>query len=228
MEIKDKVVFITGSSVGIGAATAIEFAKEGAKVVVTYNTNKKKAEEVLKKCENFGECLLLHLNVKNFDSIKKCVEEVIDEFGGIDVLVNNAGVISWKDFVEQSSDEIENQVEVNVKGLMWMTKEVLPVMKGQGEGVVVNISSGAGKTAYSGLSVYCGTKFFVRAFTQSLSKELEDSGIEFISVNPGSTKTQMTNFRGVEPEKVAKIIVNSVKGKIKPDSFRDVDVWKYL
>jgi NADP-dependent 3-hydroxy acid dehydrogenase YdfG len=226
MELKDKIVLITGSSQGIGAATAIEFAKEGAKVIVTYYSNKEKGEEILRTCEKLNDCLLVHLDIKDLNSIKSCVQNVVDKFGAVDILVNNAGVISWDDFVEQSVEVIENQVDVNVKGLMKMTKEVLPVMKGQGGGVVINVSSGAGKTAYSGLSVYCATKFAVRAFTQSLQKENND--IRFISVNPGSTATQMTNFRGVEPEKVAMIIVKSASERIKPDENRDVDVFKFL
>jgi len=227
MQLRDKIVLITGSSQGIGAETAKEFAKEGANVVVTYNSNKKKGEEVFKECNKIKESFLVHLDVTNEDSIKECVEKVVDKFGAIDILVNNAGVISWKDFSEQSIEEIDSQMEVNLKGLIKVTKIVLPFMKGQDEGTIINISSGAGKTGYGNLTTYCATKFGVRGFTQALSSGLP-KGIKVYSVNPGMTSTQMTNFSGVSPKEVAEVIVKTVKEEIKPDSLGDVDVWDYV
>ena len=139
MELKDKVVLVTGSSQGIGKETVLEFAKRGAKVIVTYNKNKKKAEEVLQECEKFNESLLIELNVKDKESIKNCVEKTIDKFGAIDILVNNSGVIEWKHFSEQNNNEIENQIETNLTGLIKMTKKVLPYFQGQNEGIIINI-----------------------------------------------------------------------------------------
>ena len=226
MELKDKVVLITGSSEGIGKETAILFAKEGAKVVVTYHSNKKHGEEVFNECKKVGESLLVHLDLTDSESIKNCVEKTIDKFGAIDILVNNSGVISWKNFLEQSEKEIDNQINVNYKGLVKMTKAVLPYMKGQNEGLIINISSGAGKNGYSGLTTYCGTKFAVRGFTQAMMQELPKE-IKIISVNPGLTSTKMTNFSGVSPRKVGEIILKTATGEIKPDNLGDVDVWKF-
>ena len=227
MELKDKVVLVTGSSQGIGKETVLEFAKRGAKVIVTYNKNKKKAEEVLQECEKFNESLLIELNVKDKESIKNCVEKTIDKFGAIDILVNNSGVLEWKHFSEQNNNEIENQIETNLTGLIKMTKKVLPYFQGQNEGIIINISSDAGKEAYEDLTVYCATKFGVRGFTQALAKELP-KGIKVFSVNPGMTATQMTNYEGVPPKKVAELIVKTAEGGMEIPSGGDVDVWKLI
>lgn len=224
MNLKDKVVLITGSSQGIGKEAALLFAKEDANVVITYNSNKKKGEDVLKECEKISECFLVHLDVTDEKSIKNCVEKVIDKFGAIDILVNNAGVLFSKNFVEQNSNEIDLQINTNVTGLIKMTKNVLPFMQGQDEGIIINIASAAGKDVYNGLTTYCGTKFAVRGFTQALALELPKE-IKVYSLNPGLTSTQMTNFKGVPAKDVGDLIVKTAKGKVRVKSGGDVDVW---
>lgn len=227
MQLKEKVVLITGSSQGIGKAAAIAFAKEGANVVVTYNSNKKKGEEVFKECNKIKEAFLVKLDVTDSDSIKDCVEKTIDKFGAIDILVNNAGVLSMKEILKQGEKEIDSQVDVDLRGLIKMTKAVLPFLKGQGKGLIINIASAAGKKVYENLSVYCAMKFGVRGFTQALALELPEE-IKVFAVNPGMTATQMTNFEGTKPEKVAEVIINTAKEKYKIKSGGDVDVWKYV
>jgi len=241
MDLKDKVVLVTGSSQGIGKETVLLFAKEGANVIVTYNSSKKKAEEVFEKCDKLKKSLLIHLDVTDEKSIKECVEKTIDKFGAIDILINNSGFLVWKNLLEQSSKEIENQVNTNVVGLIKMTKAVLPYMKGQvnagtkdsakvfGQaktvGMIINVASRVGKMGVAELSPYCATKFAVRGFTQALKGELP-SEIKIFSVNPGLTATRMTNFQGINPSKVAEVILKSAKEEIKPDSLGDIDVVK--
>jgi len=227
MELRDKVVLITGSSQGIGKETALRFAKEGAKVVVTYNTNKSKAEEVFKECNKLSECFLVQLDVTNEGSIKNCVESVIDKFGAIDILINNAGVLFNKDFVEQSNSEIDLQINTNVKGLIKMTKVTLPYLQGQDEGMIINIASICSTQVYHGLTTYCATKFAVRGFTQALALELPKK-IKIYTVNPGLTATQMTNFNGVSAEKVAEVVLNTAKEKYKVYSGEDINVLEYI
>ena len=227
MNLKDKIVLITGSSQGIGKETAIQFAKERAKVIIIYNTNKKKGEETLKECKKLTDCLIIQLNITDLNSIKDCVEKVIDKFGAIDILINNAGVVVWKNFAEQSEKEIENQIDTNLTGLIKMTRAVLPYMKGQNEGIIINISSMAGKEAYEEITVYCATKFGVRVFTQSLAKELP-KGIRVYCINPGMTATQMTNYQGMPPKKVAEVIVKIAKEVLGKKSGEDIDVENYL
>ena len=227
MELKDKIILVTGSSQGIGKETALEFAKKGANVAITYNSNKEKAEETFKECNKLNRAFLIQLDVRNEESIKNCIEKVIDKFGAVDILVNNAGVYTDKNLIIQSSKEIDLQIDTNLKGLIKMTKAILPFMKEQDEGIIINISSGAGKDTYDGLSVYCATKFGVRGFTQALEKELPEN-IKVYSVNPGLTATAMTNFQGIPAKKVADLIVKTAERKIKPDNLRDVDVYKLI
>lgn len=222
-DLKNEVVLITGSSLGIGRETAFKFAKEGCKVIITYYKDKKEGEETAKKCLDLGasEVLLLQLNVMDNSSIKNCVKTVIGRFGRIDILVNNAGIVNWKNFEKQTFEDIENEVRTNLEGLIKMTKECLPHIKE----MIINISSGAGKSAFAGLSTYCATKFGVRGFTQALSQELKS--IKVFSVNPGATATRMNDFHGIPPEKVAEVILKAAKGEIKPDSHNDIDIWDY-
>jgi len=224
LDLRNKVVLVTGSSIGIGRETAFKFAKEGCRIIVTYHKDKKEGEETAKKCADLGaaDVILLQLNVMDNVSIKNFVKKAIEKFDRIDILVNNAGIVVWKSLEEQSLGDIENEVRTNLEGLIKMTRECLPYIKE----TIINISSGAGKSAFAGLSTYCATKFGVRGFTQAIAQELK--GIKVFSVNPGSTATRMTNFQGTKPEKVAEVILRAAKGEIKADSNRDVDVWEHV
>ena len=224
MDLKNKVVLITGSSLGIGKETAFKFAKEGCKIIITYYKDKTEGLEVSKKCLDLGasEVLVLQLNVMENESIKDCVKKVIDKFKKIDILINNAGIIAWKRLKEQSFKDIEEQIRTNLEGLIKMTKECLPHVRE----TIINIASGAGLEGYGGLSTYCATKFGVRGFTQSISHELH--GLKVFAVNPGTTATRMNNFRGYPPEKIAEIILNTVKGKYKAKSGSDINVWELV
>ncbi len=219
----EKVVLITGSSEGIGRETAFKFAEEGYSVVVTYRKHKKEAEETAKKCRELGAptVLVTQLDVLSDKGIQRCVKAVVKKFKHISVLINNAGVLRWNHFRKQSFEDIEWQVRTNVEGVMKMTLVALPYVKD----MIINIASGAGKTAYDDIVPYCATKFAVRGFTQGLAQEIK---IPVISVNPGMTSTRMTNWKGVKPQRVAQVILNTAKGKYKVKSGGDVDVWELL
>ncbi len=220
---KGKSVLITGASLGIGRETALAFAREGAKVGLTYLEHRKEAEEAGRKCRELGaaDVLVTRLDVTDDGSIQEAVEKAAERFGGLDVLVNNAGVIAWKPLEEQSMEEIGLQARVNLEGLVKMTRAAYPHVRE----AVVNVSSGAGKTGYATLTTYCATKFGVRGFTQALAKE---APFKVYSVNPGSTMTRMTNFRGTPPEKVAEVILKAAKGVYGVESGGDVDVWEHV
>ncbi len=223
MELKNKVVLITGSSIGIGRYTAYEFAKEGSKVIITYYKDKEEALKTYNTCLELGmsEGLVLYLNLMDNGSIVRCVNEVLDRFGYIDILINNAGVLAWKPLREQSFEEIEAQIRVNLEGLIKITKVALPHIRE----MIINIGSGAGKTGFPELTTYCATKFGVRGFTQALAQEETD--IKVYTVNPGMTATRMTGYKGVHPSIVAKVILNTAKGIYRKPSGSDVDVWEY-
>ena len=221
--LKNKVVLITGSSHGIGKETALLFSRERAHVVVTYFKDKKAAEKVLKECKELGspDPLLVKLNVKDTGSIKDAVKEIVGKYKKIDILINNAGVISWEHLKDQKYDDIEDQVRTNLEGVIKVTRAVLPHITE----TIINIASGAGKNGYEGLTTYSATKFGVRGFTQALAKELEH--LKIYAVNPGMTATRMTNFRGTPPVRVAAIILNTALGKYPVESGDDLDSWDY-
>jgi len=222
--LKNKVIFITGSSLGIGKETAFKFAKEGCKVIVTYYKDKNEGMAVAKKCMDLGasDSLVLRLNVMEDKSIKDAVKKIIEKFRIIDIFINNAGIIVWKKFKEQTYEDIENQIRTNFEGLVKMTKECLPHVKE----MIINIASGAGLEGYPDLTTYCGTKFAVRGFTQALAQEM--SNLKLYAINPGVTATRMNDFKGLPPEKVAGIILNAAKGTYKLDSGSDINIWDYV
>ena len=222
-EVRGKVVLITGSSVGIGRYTAYEFAKAGARLVITYYKDREEGEKTKFRCLELGaeDVSLLYLNLMDNESIVRCVQETAKRYGRIDILINNAGVLAWKPLREQSFEEIEEQMRVNLEGLIKITKVALPYVKE----MVINIGSGAGKTGFAELTTYCATKFGVRGFTQALAQE---ESIKVYAVNPGMTATRMTNFVGADPERVARVIFRVANGEIRKPSGSDVDVWEYL
>lgn len=221
--LKKGTVFITGSSEGIGRATAYEFSKIGWNIILSYQKDKKDAIETAKKCEASGanKVLIIKLDLRKNEDILHSIKEINKKMNGLDVLINNAGVISWKELLQQEDKEIEDQLRINLEGLIKLTKYSLPYVRE----VIINISSGAGKIGYAELTTYCATKFGVRGFTQALAKEIPR--LKIYSVNPGMTSTKMTGFKGVPPEKVAKIIFNAVMGLYSVESGGDIDVWEY-
>ncbi len=227
MELKNKIVLITGSSVGIGKATALAFAKEGSKVILTYNTNKQEGETTLQACKNYGAAHLVHFNVLDDKSIRDLVTTVTKLYGKLDILINNAGIVVVNLFKNQNFEDLERQVAVNLTGLMKVTHIFLPLLEQQKEAMILNISSVAGKSPSDEIAPYCATKYGVRGFTQSLALELPKH-VQTYSINPSFTATQMTNFEGVAPSKVADIIVKTAQEKLHKKSGDDIDVPDYL
>ena len=223
MKPDNKVALVTGASSGIGRETAIMLSEKGCKVALTYNKNDSGGQEVLEECRKYGDAMLLQLDVADLESVEEALRKVVEKFGRIDLLVNNAGVVVWKDLKEQSVEEIERQLQVNLSGLVKMTRALMPQFYTQKEGIIINVSSGAGKKGYGGLSVYCASKFGVRGFTQALSAELPE-GIRIYCVNPGMTATRMTNYKGISPFKVAEVIVNAAEENLGKKSGDDIDV----
>ncbi|MBI2621094.1 MAG: SDR family oxidoreductase [Candidatus Levybacteria bacterium] len=224
MDLSNKIVLITGASKGIGEAIAYAFAKEKARIVVTYNSDGAGAQKVADKCAQLGspEVLVVKLNIKEDTSIKDAITKTEEKFGHIDILINNAGVIGWEKFEQETFEEIENQLRTNLEGMIKMTCAALPQIK---EGII-NISSRAGHIPYPGRSVYCATKFGVIGFTKSLALEYPD--LKIFSVSPGAVKTEMWNFQtGADPGAVADMVVKGWKGEI-PLKNGDLNVWELV
>jgi NAD(P)-dependent dehydrogenase (short-subunit alcohol dehydrogenase family) len=220
---KNKVVLITGSSNGIGRETAFKFASENAKVVLTYCNDRKGGQNTEKRCKELGasETLLIELDLRDNKSILNAVDKVVQTFGMIDILINNAGFLVWKPLKKQSLADIEDQIRTNLEGLIKMTLSCLPYIKD----MIINIASGAGQTGFAELAPYCATKFGVRGFTQALAQEM--SRPKIYAVNPDMTKTRMTGFKGRPAEQVARVVLNTAKGNYKKTSGSDINVWDY-
>ena len=179
------------------------------------------------KCRKHSEAILVQLDVTDRNSIKRALQKSVDEFGELDLLVNNAGVMVSGTLEELSFEDIEKQLEVNLKGLMETTKLALPYLRESDKGMIINIASGLGKRGSSEASIYSATKFGVRGFTQSIAEELSPQ-IKVKVVNPGMTATPMTDYRGNDPEKVAEVILKTATGEIKARTGEDIDVKSYI
>ncbi|HKZ75741.1 MAG TPA: SDR family oxidoreductase, partial [Actinomycetota bacterium] len=190
MELRNAVVVITGASSGIGEATAIAFAKRGAKVVVAAR-RLERLESLSDRIERAGgRALAVPVDVTNRDELAALPTVVAEAFGTADVLVNNAGIPGGGRFDELSYEQIERIVRVNVLGVMNGTRVFLPGMLKRGRGHVVNVASLAGRFAPPGTSVYTATKHAVVAFSEALNYETEPRGVLVTSVNPGFVRTE--------------------------------------
>jgi len=193
MDSKQKVAIVTGSSSGIGHDISLILARNGFPTYATMR-NLQKGSDLKSIAED--EKLPLHfaqLDVTDENSVKKAIQTIHDEAGRIDILVNNAGYGLTGAFEDLSLDEIKTQYETNVFGLIRTTQAVLPIMRKQRSGLIVNISSGAGRFGFPTGSAYVSTKFAVEGLTESMSYELEPFGIKVILIEPGVIKTNFFN-----------------------------------
>lgn len=206
----DTTVIVTGGASGIGRATCLQYADEGASIVVADRQTEPREggtpthEQII---EAGGDAMYVETDVTDWDSVQAMVDEVLEVYEQIDILVNNAGVAENGPVEDFSNEWWERIMRVNLDGVFYCTKAVIPHMKDHGSGSIVNISSGAGKTGFPNLAAYCASKFGVIGFTESVAKELQEHGIPVNAVCPGRTQTAMTDFEGVSPEQVAETIL---------------------
>ncbi len=180
------VWFITGCSTGFGRELALHTLSLGYPTVVTARNPDKIADIV---AGHEDHALVLALDVTRQDQVEAALKAADDRFGGIDVLVNNAGVGYFGSFEESALDAVQRMFDINVWGLTAMTRAALPVMRRQRSGTIVNISSIGGITTFPALSFYHATKFAVEALSESLSQEVEPLGIKVLIVEPGPFRT---------------------------------------
>jgi len=191
MELKDKVVVITGSSSGIGRTTALRFAKEGAKIVLNYHVNRKGGEETLDEVLKLGvEALLIKADISNPDDVKKMFEEVEKKFGTVDILINNGAIPNDQvPYFEASHKDILDLINTDLVGPMLCTQEALKFMQKQKSGKILNTSSIRG-WEYGGRSiVYAASKAGLNSFTRTLAKHVGPD-IQVNAVAPGFVKTR--------------------------------------
>lgn len=188
-----RVAIVTGSSSGIGLDTSITLAQNGFLTYATMrNLDKGSIIETAAEKEKIP-IRVVELDVTDDRSVSDAIQRIISEIGKIDVLVNNAGYGLVGAFEDLSMEEIKSQYETNVFGLMRVTQKVLPIMRNQESGIIVNVSSGAGIFGYPGGSAYVSTKFAVEGLTESISYELESFGIKVVLIEPGFIRTNFAN-----------------------------------
>ncbi|APB77313.1 MULTISPECIES: SDR family oxidoreductase [Paenibacillus] len=190
--IQDKVVIITGASSGIGEATAKELASKGAKLVLAARREARlqKLQEAIQN--NGGQAVYKVTDVSSHEQMEELADYALKEFGKIDVMVNNAGVMPLSPVHEKKIKEWDLMVDVNIKGVLYGIAAVLPSMRERREGHIINVSSIAGHLVFPASSVYSGTKFAVRAITEGLRREECINNIRTTIVSPGSIDTELT------------------------------------
>jgi short-subunit dehydrogenase len=185
-----QVALITGSSSGIGYETALMLARNGYHTFATMR-NVKKSNSLLKISEKEKLPLeVIELDVNDGMSIERAINQVKNQTKRIDILINNAGYGLVGFFEDLSLDEIRNQFETNFFGVLNITKKIIPTMRSQKSGTIINISSGAGQVGFPGISAYVSTKFAIEGFSESLTYELSPFGIKVIIIEPGVIKTE--------------------------------------
>ena len=191
MRLQGKVALITGAARGQGAEEARMFAKEGAKVVLADVTDQEGTAVAAEIAEMGGDALYVHLDVTNEDEWDAAVQSAVASFGKLDILVNNAGIWRRGHVLETSSDQWDDIMDVNAKGVFLGTKAAIPEMRKAGGGSIVNISSTAGLVGSKTSAAYSASKGAVRIFTKSTAVQYAAEGIRANSIHPGPIDTDM-------------------------------------
>ena len=203
--LKNKNALITGAGKGIGKAIAIALAKEGVNVILISRTQLD-VDQLAIKIENFGvKSLALSADISDINSINAAVEKALAEFKTIDILINNAGIASFGNFLELEPTEWEKIIQVNLMGTYYTTRAVLPNMIERQTGDIINISSTAGLNGNALTSAYSASKFAVLGLTDSLMQEMRKHNIRVTALTPSTVATDMAkdlNLTDGNPEKV--------------------------
>jgi NADP-dependent 3-hydroxy acid dehydrogenase YdfG len=214
------IAFITGASAGFGKATAELFAQNGWDVVIT--GRRKTRLEVLERQlrEKFNvDVLVLCFDVRNHDEVKKAVDSLPEKWKHIDLLVNNAGLAAGLGPIHEGVlSDWEDMIDTNVKGLLYMTRNIAPLMVKNKKGHIVNIGSIAGKEVYANGNVYCGTKHAVDALTKAMRIDMVQHGIRVTQIAPGMAETEFSIVRFKGDDEKAK----SVYKGLTPLSANDI------
>ena len=193
----DKIVLVTGASAGIGAACAASFAREGARLILAARRRDKLEDLAAHLRENHGtDVHLLELDVRDREAVNAAVEGLPETWGEIDVLLNNAGLSRGLDKVQEGYWlDWDEMIDTNVKGLLWVSRAVMPGMVARDRGHVINIGSISGMQVYPGGNVYCATKYAVRALTQGMRIDLLGTRVRCSEVDPGLVETEFSEVR---------------------------------
>ncbi|MGC8579986.1 MAG: SDR family NAD(P)-dependent oxidoreductase [bacterium] len=229
MEFKDKVAIVTGAASGIGKAVIKMFADEGAKVVLA-DINEEGINKFASELKARGvDATPVHTDVTKLEMVKNLIDTALKRHGRIDIMHNNAGIILPNDIDVTDYKDIDRQIHINLYGIIYGTKEVIPVMKKQGFGHIVNTASLAGVAPEPGSAIYSATKFAIRGFDLAVRLELIGTGVSITTLLPDSVETPQLHYEATHggspmsfldkpqtPEAVAQAVKNGIlKNKVE-------------
>lgn len=204
----NKVVLVTGGSRGIGKAIALAFAKEGYDIIINYQGNKLKAEETVMECIALGSAAVsIGADVTNVDQVVGMMEQVVSEFGRIDILVNNSGITKDNLVLRMTEESFHEVIDVNLNGSFHMIKQVSRYMLKQRSGSIINIASVIGLVGNVGQANYAASKAGLIGLTKSCAKEFASRGVRVNAIAPGFIQTEMTEQLN---EKIKESILSNI------------------
>jgi len=192
-DLRDTIVFITGASAGIGAACARKFAEQGCRLILAA----RRTGQLEAVADGLGvDCRLVELDVRDQKAVAAAVDNLPEPWRGIDILVNNAGLSRGLDKLHEGNlQDWEEMIDTNVKGLLYVSRAVIPGMVERGRGHIINIGSIAGREVYPRGNVYCATKHAVDALTKGMRLDLFDTPVRVSTVDPGLVQTEFSEVR---------------------------------
>lgn len=206
----NKTALITGATSGIGRSTAREFAKHGINLILC-GRRQDRLDSDERKLKEFTNIYTLNFDVRNKDQVKTAIESLPKEFKQIDILINNAGNAHGLDPIQKGNlDDWDAMMDINVKGLLYVSKVVIPQMTERQSGHIINIGSSAGKEVYPKGNVYCGSKHAVVAISEGMRMDLNPFGIKVSVINPGLVETEFSKVR-FKGNKVADTVYKGYK-----------------
>jgi NADP-dependent 3-hydroxy acid dehydrogenase YdfG len=192
---KRKIALITGATSGIGRATAHEFAKHGISLILC-GRRQERLETIQKALEKQTNVHTLNFDVRDKEAIFNAIHSLPNEFRDIDILINNAGNAHGKDPIQVGTlEDWDAMIDINVKGLLYVSKAIIPQMTERKSGHIINIGSSAGRDIYPKGNVYCGSKAAVLAITEGMRMDLNPFGIKVSAINPGMVETEFSEVR---------------------------------
>ena len=221
----NKIVLITGATSGIGLGCARKFAENGDRLILTGRNEKRLAEISKELTEKGTQVLTLAFDVRDSKKAQELISQLPQEWQQIDVLVNNAGLaLGLEPEYEGDLEEWETMIDTNIKGLLTMTRLVVPGMVERNRGHVINVGSVAGDAAYAGGNVYCATKAAVKALTDGLRIDVANTAVRVTNLKPGLVETNFSNVRFHGDEERAKKLYTGIK-PLTGDDIADVAVY---
>src|SRR6266508_3096101 len=187
-----RTALVTGGGRGIGRETAILLSKKGLNVIICSRTQKE-IDSAVKEIKSFGNGQIIgrKCDVSVYSQVNNLVNEALEIFGLIDVLINNAGITYVKKLLDTSEEQWDHTLDVNLKGAFLLCKVIVPHMIENNCGVIINVSSGAGKVGFEDISAYCASKFGMIGLTESLAREVANYNIRVMTICPGEVATKM-------------------------------------